>query len=398
MHADHTLLIALGALLVLSPLVKGSCTRLGIPSLVGYILLGFAVRLIDERWQIASAAFDATFAILAQLGVVALLFRVGLKSHVHELLAKLPDASLIWLGNVLLSLVLGFAVARYPLGLPLETSLVVATALSATSVAVSVAVWDEMRWLDSSAGQLLIDVAELDDLSAVLLLAVLLALIPNLQGDPSLLLPSVGGTLLGLLARLLLFVAGCYLFALYIESAFTRLARRWHDSGTGLAISVLGAGLSIAVLADYLGFSLAIGALFAGLAFSRDPQAVATDAKFIDFYELLTPFFFIYIGMQLPPDAILPSLGLAAALLPVAVLGKFVGAGLPALRVASRADALRLGLSMVPRAEIAMVVIHQCRQFGTDVVPDRVFAAMILLAVATSVLAPIALRRCKIAG
>ena len=92
---------------------------------------------------------------------------VGLKSHTQALLAKLPDASLIWIGDVLTNLLLGFLVSRYVLALPLETSLVIATAFSATSVAVSVTVWDEMHKLNTSNGQLLVDVAELDDLSGV---------------------------------------------------------------------------------------------------------------------------------------------------------------------------------------------------------------------------------------
>ena len=87
--------------------------------------------------------------MLAQLGIVALLFRVGLKSHTRELLAKLPDASFIWLGDVLTNLALGFVVSHYVLALSLETALVIATAFSATSVAVSVAVWDETHQLIS---------------------------------------------------------------------------------------------------------------------------------------------------------------------------------------------------------------------------------------------------------
>lgn len=98
-----------------------------------------------------------------------------------------------------------------------------------------------------------------------------------------------------------LFISGCYLFAHYLEAGFTRFSRELEGSNTGLAITILGAGIVIAVVAGYLGFSLAIGALFAGLAFSRDPVAVHTDARFSDFYEFLTPFFFIHVGMQMDP-------------------------------------------------------------------------------------------------
>jgi Kef-type K+ transport system membrane component KefB len=82
-------------------------------------------------------------------------------------LKKLPDASLIWIGDVMTNLAFGFIVSRYRLTLPMETSLIIATAFSATSVAVSLVVWDEARKLNTGTGQLLVDVAELVDLSGV---------------------------------------------------------------------------------------------------------------------------------------------------------------------------------------------------------------------------------------
>jgi Kef-type K+ transport system membrane component KefB len=378
--------------LTLSPFVKSLMERIGVPALVGYILLGFLISVMNQQWSFVTNAFNNTFAVLAQLGIVALLFRVGLKSHTQALLAKLPDASLIWIGDVLTNLLLGFLVSRYMLALPLETSLVIATAFSATSVAVSVAVWDEMHKLNTSNGQLLVDVAELDDLSGVLLLAILLAIIPVLQGNEAALLPSIGVTTLVVILKLVVFITGCYLFSHYLEPEFTRFNRQWENSTTALTITVLGAGLAIAAVAGFLGFPLAIGALFAGLAFSRDPQAVHTDAKFAYFYEFLTPFFFIHIGMQIDPGAIVPSLGLAAILFIPAALGKFIGVAAPALRIVKRPDAILLGLSMIPRAEIAMIVVYQCREFSDDIVPENVFAAMVLVVVMTSIIAPLILR------
>jgi len=391
MQTEYLILITLGALLILSPFVKSLMERIGVPALVGYILLGFLISMMNQQWSFVTTAFNNTFAALAQLGIVALLFRVGLKSHIQALLAKLPDASLIWISDVLTNLLLGFVVSRYVLALPLETSLVIATAFSATSVAVSVSVWDEMNKLDTPNGQLLVDVAELDDLSGVLLLAVLLAIISVLQGNEVALLPSISVTVIVVLLKLALFITGCYLFSHYLEPNFTRFNRQWENSTIGLTITVLGAGLTIAAVAGFLGFSLAIGALFAGLAFSRDPQAVHTDAKFSYFYEFLTPFFFINIGMQVDPGAVVPSLGLAAILFIPAALGKFLGVAAPALRILKRPDAVLLGLSMIPRAEIAMVVVYQCREFSDDIVSENVFAAMVLVVVMTSIIAPLIL-------
>lgn len=392
MQSEYLILLILGVLLIVGPIIKSLMARMRMPSLVGYIFLGFLVSALNHQWSFISSDFDTVFSILAKLGVVALLFRVGLKSHTRVLLNKLPDASVIWAGDVLTNVALGFGVTRYILDLPLETSLVIAVAFSATSVAVSVSIWQELHKLYTSRGQLLVDVAELDDLSGVLLLAILLTVIPVIQGNVGELVPSIGITTVIVVAKLALFVVGCYLFSHLLEPAFTHFCRKWENSTTGLTISVLGSGLVIASVASILGFSLAIGALFAGLAFSRDPEAVRTDAKFSYLYEFLTPFFFIYIGLQINPAVVGDSIWLALILFIPAVLGKFAGVALPALRIVPKYDAVLLGISMVPRAEIAMVIVYQCHALGDDIISDGMFSAMVLVAVMTSVFAPLVLR------
>jgi Kef-type K+ transport system membrane component KefB len=155
----------------------------------------------------------------------------------------------------------------------------------------------------------------------------------------------------------------------------------------------LGAGLAIAALADLLGFSLAIGALFAGLAFSRDPEAVRTDGRFSYIYDLLTPFFFIHIGMQTDVTAMLSSLDLGVVLFIAATAVKVVSTALPALLSMNRRYALILGLSMVPRAEIALVVMYTCSLIDPGLVPAEVFASMVLVSLGTCIFAPVVLRR-----
>lgn len=76
MESEHPLLITLGCLLILSPLIKSLLDRLDIQALVGYICLGFLIRLLDNQWSFISTTFDNTFYILAQLGVVALLLKL----------------------------------------------------------------------------------------------------------------------------------------------------------------------------------------------------------------------------------------------------------------------------------------------------------------------------------
>jgi Kef-type K+ transport system membrane component KefB len=387
------LLIVVGVVLASGPVTKQACHRCGVPVSVGFIVVGLIVGAVLRSFGEASfPVFNGIFAVLAQLGVVALLFRVGLRSHTSALLAKLPDASIIWIGNVVGSAAAGFLVSYYLLDWSLETSLVVGTAFSATSVAVSLAVWDELGLADTDTGAMLLDVAELDDLSAAVILAVLIGTLPTLLNGESGLLFHAGTSLGAVLVKLAVFIALCYLFAHFLEARFTEFNRRMSDTAASLTISILGMGLAIASMAAYLGFSVAIGALFAGLAFSRDPEAVRTDGSFTYFYEFLTPFFFVHIGMQVDPGALVTSLDIGLILFAAAALSKLVFTAGPALLSMGRRDSFNLGISMIPRAEIALVVIYECRAVAGDIVSPEVFAGMVVVSLATSIVSPVVLR------
>ena len=250
MQTEYMILITIGMLLILSPMMKSIMVRLGAPPLIGYILFGFLVSIMNQHLSFITPDFKNTFETLAHLGVVALLFRVGLKSHTKALLAKLPDASFIWVWDVLTNLLLSFVACYYFLAQTLDTSLVIATAFSATSVAVSTTLWGEMRKLNTSTGLLLVDVAELDDLSGVLLLGMLLAIIPALQNNETVFLPSIGIIAVKEMITFALFITGCYLFLHYLEPAFTRFNCNWASSmSSGLTISMLGIGIAISAIA-----------------------------------------------------------------------------------------------------------------------------------------------------
>ena len=115
-------------------------------------------------------------------------------------------------------------------------------------------------------------------------------------------------------------------------------------------LEVVGVGFIIAAVAGLLGFSAAIGAFFAGLLFSRDSEAVKMDASFGALYELFTPFFFIGIGLNIEPRALNTGLIMGSVLLIAAVLGKLIGAGIPAYFATDLTGATLIGFSIILRA------------------------------------------------
>ena len=140
-----------------------------------------------------------------------------------------------------------------------------------------------------------------------------------------------------------------------------------------------------------IGFSLAIGAFFAGLVFSRDPHAVKIDASFESLYELFTPFFFIGIGLQIDPASLDGVVFPALVLLGVAVLSKILGNGVPTWAAAGWGSGVLLGLSMIPRAEIFMIIAERGLSLAESGLSKQVFSAMVIVSAMTCIAGPLAL-------
>ena len=395
-HASTLALLAVGALLIAVLLVRVGLRGRWLPPMVAYIGLGLLLGFLLDR-----AAGDEIptvlpgLRLLAEAGLVMLLFKAGLEADLKDLRAQLPNALGIWFWNVLISGLAGYAAARWWLEIDPFSSLFVGVALTATSVGVSVGLWEQAGRLDSHDGSLLLDVAELDDLSTIVLMAVLVGMAPLLAAGASpiqaeatvaVVLVQVLGTLLGFLV-----LAG--VFSIWLEPRLTAFFER-HETDHEPVILVVAVGFLIAALAELAGLSLAIGAFLAGLAFSRDNRVARERPVIQGLYDFFTPFFFVGLGLMVELDAFSGVLLPAALLLVAAVGGKLLGVGLPAWRRLGGAGALLLAVSMVPRSEIAMVVMQRGLEVGVD---ERAFAVMVVVSAGTvlfgALLVPGLLRR-----
>ena len=382
----------IGLVAVATAPVRIALRRIGVPDVVGYLAIGLGIATADAGLSFLTSAARNGLDTLAAAGLVILLFRVGLESHPQKLVAQLPRASLALVGNIAASAALGFIVAHYLIGTGPLPAAFVAVALSATSVGVSLAIWREEGAIDTDDGALLLDLAELDDLAAVLLLAMLLALAPVIQGlSNGSSVAEILALAVWLLIKLAGFAAACLVFAHYVEARFTGWLNRF-DTLAGSIVPVAGIGFVIAALAELLGFSLAIGALFAGLAFSRDPKRVRLDRAFETLFRFFVPFFFVGIGLHVAIDMVGTSVALGGTLLVVAVVAKVAGTAVPLAATAGGAGAVLIGASMVPRAEIAMIVMERGRALGDWAVPPELYGAMVFVSLATCLITPPAVR------
>lgn len=385
-------LLVVGCAVALSIFIKTLLKKAGIPPLVGFIFLGFVINLLNSQWTFLQGGAEDILQFLAKLGIVTMLFRIGLESKLTELLKQLKNASLVWLGDVSVSALAGFFAARCILGFGLIPSLFTATAFTATSVGISVGTWKDSEALSNPVGKTLLDVAEMYDISSVLFMAVIFTLAPLLQHNTTVhIAPLLFQELGRLLIILLLFITLCVLFSVFVEKRFTDFIKHLEPAPDPM-LTLAAVGFAISAIAGLIGFSLVIGAFFAGLVFSRDPQVVKLEYSFEPIYEFFTPFFFIGIGLRIDIHTLLPALGMGAVLLLFAILSKITGAGLPTLASRSVKNATVLGISMVPRAEVSMVVMQHGLLLGAWAVPQKLFGAMVVVSLASCLITPLAAR------
>ncbi len=382
------LLAIISLIVLLSLFVKGSVRRLHLPELVVYILIGMGLRGLDSQGNLLPEQLPEILRVMGGWGLVVMLFRVGLESNLRGLLAQSGTAMVIWIGDVGVSGVIGFVTARYLLHFSLPTSLIIATALTVTSVGVSVAIWQSAGRLRSRAGQILIDVAEMDDITGIALMAVVFAMIQSAHNGADAMPFEVVATTIGLVTvKLGLLIAGCLLFSTYVERRAMKAVGRW-GSAQAPTLFLVGMGTLVAALGELIGLSAAIGAFFAGVMFSRDPQALRLETSYEEIYELLSPFFFVSVGFQVDPGHLGQAVFLGAILLVAAIVGKTLGVTLTAIRPVGWTTASLLGISMVPRAEIAMIIMQRGVELGEWAVPPEVFSAMVFVSAGTCLLIP----------
>ncbi|MFO7724307.1 MAG: cation:proton antiporter [Oceanipulchritudo sp.] len=387
-ETEPGLILLFGLLAILSLLMKVLLERASLPPILGYLLIGIALAWFNGHVDLLDDSGELVLGFLASLGVVVLLFRVGIESNLHALLEQLPRAAVVWLPNMIVSGVPGYLVTRHLLDYGLVPSLFVGVALTATSIGVSVAVWEEQGRLKSRDGGLLLDTAELDDISGVALMALLFSVAPHLhlpgpEGDPGSALPgalfATGGTFL---LKFLVFVVLLTILGKYLEGPLASVARRVGDKPAVLVLA-FGLGVLIAGAAGLAGLSLPIGALFAGLLLSRHRNDYGVEPFYLSIHLLLVPFFFIQIGYHIAPEVVGTAAGVGAVLALVAILGKVIGTGLTARLFTSWKGVLLIGASMVPRAEITMVVIERGRQLGDWAMPEDLYAGMVMVSAVT---------------
>jgi Kef-type K+ transport system membrane component KefB len=372
MHDAGTLLLSLFLIFTTAKVAAELFEWMRQPGIAGEILagvlLGPGVLKLVEPNELLTA--------VAQIGVLFLLFRVGLEVKASELIRVGPTATLVAVLGVLVPFAGGWAVLAYTGAARIE-SLFVGAAMVATSVGITARVLAERKLLQERASRVILAAAVIDDVLGLLILAIVSGLS---KGQINYL--ELGGTALLAIGFMFLVVR---FGARATGHVIPLLEKRLHASELQFHLAlVLLLGLSL--LAQYAGVAAIIGAFLAGMTLS-ETVSVRVHVLSAGVSEFLTPFFLAGIGLNLDISVFAKqnTVILALVILAVAIISKMIGCGLGAWKL-GRSDMFRIGAGMVPRGEVGMVVAQIGASFG--VISKDLFAVVVFMAVATTMVAP----------
>ncbi len=373
MGDETKVLLTLFIMLAAAKLMAELFERLRQPAVAGEILAGV---LIGPSLLNLASPSEIT-GILAEIGVIFLLFNVGLETKPSAILKVGTRAALVAVLGVAVPFLGGWLLMS-AWGATSVKALFVGTAMVATSVGITARVLSGMGLLDAPTARIILGAAVIDDILGLLVLAVVSSV--------------SAGTVnyLEILTTAVLAIGFTALVTLVGAPVLTRFAPGVDRLRSGHGMFVLGLVLclGLSVAATYIGVAAIIGSFLAGMALAEAAEDHPNMHRQINgVTEFLVPFFLVNIGMQLRLDVFRSSSVLLLCLLVtlVAVATKLLGCGLGAINLGLK-RAAQVGMGMVPRGEVGIIVA----QIGLSlaVIGPELYGVVLFMAVATTLIAP----------
>jgi len=380
-------------LIILAELASTLNARLKLPRILGTIFTG----IIFGPYLLGSVVvggrvfieYNELIYIFAEFGAVLLLFEAGLHMRFSELLNTGKASFTVAISGVVVPYLLGYF-ASTMMGYSVYVGMIVGGALSATSIAISLACLGEMAQLGSPEAKLIIGAAVIDDVLALSIASVIFSMLAHAEPQGAL-----------TIARLLVTTIGLWFILSAVSSRVIPHLMGWimHlerlDSVDQNLVSIFAllSCFGYASLAGVLGLSPLVGAFMAGMALSGSSYHEAVQEFTGKLGILFIPLFFVVIGTQVNPYSVLHGNFLLMAVLgAVAVLSKLVACGLPAQYfLKDKERGMRVGFGMISRGEIGLVISGTGITLG--ILSDEVYTALVMVIFLTTMLPPFLLRR-----
>jgi Na+:H+ antiporter len=368
-------LLAFAAALIGGKLLGEICERLGQPPVLGELVAG----VVLGPSLLGLVPLSPGILLLAEIGVILLLFEVGLETDLEELLSVGAPALAVAIVGMILPFVGGYVVTRAA-GYSTLTSIFVGAALTATSIGITSRVLSDLGVLSRREGQIILGAAVADDILGLVVLAVVsqIAATGSFSGWHA-----IRASLLSFAFLLVALVVGMPLGRILIQ-----FVARARVRGVLVAESIAFA-LLVAWGAQAAGSAAIVGAFAAGLVLARTDRKRDVDSAVRPIVDVFAPVFFVAVGAQVELEYLDPSVAenraallLALGLVMVGILGKFA-AGFAAWGGVRRTF---IGAGMIPRGEVGLIFAQIGKQNGA--LPEPVFIAVVLAVFATTFVTP----------
>ena len=374
-HDVPHLLAVLFALLVATKVLGLVAQRLGQPSVIGELVAGV---LLGKSLLGILDPTDPVIHDLAQLGVIVLLFEIGLHTDIRSLVKVGAAATVVAVVGVILPFGLGYGVC-VALGLPVISAVVAGAALTATSIGISARTLSDLGQLRTPEGQIVLGAAVLDDVIGLVILSV----VAGLVGGRAVTAGGIASTI-GIAVGFI--VVALVLGNLFIPPFF-RFVDRIEASGT-LGVAALAFAFLLAALAAVAGSATIIGAFAAGLILHNTPQRSRIDSATTSLGHFFVPIFFAVVGaaVELGTLANAHAVAIGAALIGVGIAGK-VAAGFAPFWFKGRK--LLIGVAMIPRGEVGLIFAQM--GLATAALTAQLYSAIAAMVLVTTLVTPLLL-------
>ncbi|MGF1539682.1 MAG: cation:proton antiporter [Pleurocapsa sp.] len=409
-------LVSLVVIYFASKLGGEICSRINLPpvlgELVGGVLIGVSafgllifpetganaadsliINLLENTAGLSPESAQSVFSsqsevinLLSELGVIILLFEIGLESDLKELIRVGPQAAIVAVVGVVAPFVAGTAGLVYIFNVPVVPAIFAGAALTATSIGITAKVLAELGQLSSQEGQIIIGAAVLDDILGIVVLAVVASLVKT--GEIQIV------NIIYLVISAGVFLIGSIVLGRFISPYIVGLVNEMKTRGQVLLTGLVFA-FSLSYIATAIHLEGILGAFAAGLILAETEKRKELEEQVIPVADILVPVFFVCVGAKTDLSVLNPTvpsnrdgLIIATFLILVAILGKVITGftifGQPDL------NKIAIGVGMIPRGEVGLVFAGVGSASGA--LSEATEAAIIMMVITTTFVAPPLLR------
>ncbi len=395
MNTSLQILLFIALLIVAAKCAGSLATRFGLPAVLGELLAGVilgptAINIWNMHWLATTgdsgASVAGVFKVLAQVGVVILMFVAGLETDIAMAKQALKPAFWSATGGVILPMAGGYWFCRWA-GFEWQQALFIGTILTATSVTITAQTLMNLNQIKSRAGSTILGAAVIDDVMGLIVLSLVIAV--SVHGGSG---TDRWHALMVPIAKMAACLIGIFVAGPFLTRWLMKAAARMHGHHIEVA-GALALAFGMAFAAESFGGMAAItGSYLAGLFVATTPS----HAKVIEELRAMTnsffgPLFLMSIGLDVNAWQLGNKLGFFGILLLIAIAGKIVGCGIgAAFSGFNRRDSLVVGVGMIPRGEVGLITASI--GFTAGLVTRDVYAQAVILVLITTLITPALLR------